>query len=138
MKQKVYIEWPLQESDITSEVCEACGARCCTIALPMPWTDDRKIEWFNTVVEKMEGVKALENGLYAFTCGYLGKDNKCTIYETRPQMCRDYNCVAWTKVNGQDFSTLNHVLESIGMDPIDPDKGKGFYWEGEGQHWLFK
>ena len=93
----------------------------------MPFTDDRKIEWFNTVVDKLDGVEALDNGLYSFTCGYLGEDNKCTIYETRPQMCRDYNCVAWTKVNGQDFSVMNHVLESIGMEPIDPDAGKGLY-----------
>ena len=127
MKQKVYFQWPLEEKDITSEVCEACGARCCTIQLPMPFTDDRKIEWFNTVVEEIDGIEALPNGLYAYTCGYLGEDNKCTIYETRPQMCRDYKCVAWTKVNGQDFGILNHVLESLGMEPIDPDAGKGYY-----------
>ena len=102
-----YLEWPLQESDITSELCEKC-ALCCSNTISFPW-DDRKIEWFDSAVEKMDGIEVVGHGSYKFTCSHL-KDNKCTIYETRPQLCRDYNCVTWAKVTN-DLNVYNQVIE---------------------------
>ncbi len=31
-----------------------------------------------------------ENDLVFYHCRYLGADNRCTVYEDRPQFCRDY------------------------------------------------
>jgi Fe-S-cluster containining protein len=41
-----------------------------------------------------EGAQDLGNGLVKIqhTCQFLSNDGKCTIYETRPQICRTYTC----------------------------------------------
>jgi len=41
------------------------------------------------VVKKPDSEFA-ENDLYFYHCRYISKDNKCLIWEDRPQFCRDY------------------------------------------------
>tara|TARA_Y100001951_G_C11157131_1_gene192627 strand:- start:299 stop:664 length:366 start_codon:yes stop_codon:yes gene_type:complete len=112
---KQYLEWPLQENDITSELCEKC-AICCHSTITLPW-EVRALDWFDTVIETNELVEKVGHGTYQFTCGYL-KDNQCSIYEDRPQLCRDYNCVTWAKC-GKDLPSFNKVLKIAGKDLID-------------------
>lgn len=37
-------------------------------------------------------------------CVYLGDDDKCTIYESRPERCREFNCVNGYKCKGEYHS----------------------------------
>ena len=49
-------------------------------------------------------------------CVYLGDDDKCTIYESRPERCREFNCVNGYKCKGEYHS---YFLE-------DHPEGRGF------------
>ncbi|MBW2968848.1 YkgJ family cysteine cluster protein [Candidatus Woesearchaeota archaeon] len=78
--------------------CEECGAKCCRyIAVEMDEPDCLddwdKIKW----LLMHEGVSVyLDNDgdwIVEVTtkCKNLGDDNKCKIYDTRPDLCRDHD-----------------------------------------------
>lgn len=78
--------------------CSFCeGAKCCNyvtqqIETPRAMSDFDTLSWQLT----HPGVEAYkdEDGwfiLFYTTCQFLGKNGACGIYETRPQMCRDYD-----------------------------------------------
>ena len=91
----------LEPSDITSEVCQKCTAtdiHCCQLALGSPGPNDlQQYELFEVMMggnnPKLHHGK---NGELILTCSHL-KNGQCDIYEDRPQLCRDFNCVVWTK-----------------------------------------
>ena len=82
-------------------LCEYCTAKCCRyFALPIEgpetFEEFEYLRWFllhdRASVFKEEGDWYL---LVHTTCKHLQPDNRCGIYETRPQICRDYtteNC----------------------------------------------
>ena len=113
-----YFEWPLNEEDITSELCAKCGM-CCNWPLDISDKQERAIDFFEAVMEGREGIEKVGHGVYKMWCVHL-KDNRCTIYEDRPQMCRDYNCAAWAKT-GRDINHYNKVVKIAGLEPINPD-----------------
>jgi len=78
-------------------LCDSCSALCCRyFALPIDNPDCRKdfdnIRWYlvheNVVVfiEKKQWYIGIMN-----RCKHLRADNRCGIYETRPQLCRSYS-----------------------------------------------
>lgn len=78
-------------------LCDQCSALCCRyFALPIDNPDCRKdfdnIRWYlvheNVVVfvEKKQWYIGIMN-----RCKHLQADNRCGIYETRPQLCREYS-----------------------------------------------
>lgn len=78
-------------------LCDQCSALCCRyFALPIDIPDCRKdfdnIRWYlvheNVVVfvEKKQWYIGIMN-----RCKHLQADNRCGIYETRPQLCRGYS-----------------------------------------------
>lgn len=76
--------------------CHLCSALCCkyfAIEIDRPTTprDHDEIRWFlmheNVVVWMQEGDWYVE---VRNVCRNLRADNTCGIYETRPQICRDY------------------------------------------------
>lgn len=85
--------------EITSDnKCGFCtGAKCCnyvTQAIDTP----RSMSDFDTLLWQLAhpNVQAYkdEDGWYLIfytTCQFLESDGRCGIYETRPQMCRDYS-----------------------------------------------
>ena len=76
--------------------CEHCTGHCCNyLALPLdePTTmrDFDDLRWY----VMHQGVTIfVEDGdwyiQFATTCNNLGLDKRCTIYETRPKICREY------------------------------------------------
>jgi len=53
-------------------------------------------------------------------CVYLGDDNRCTIYEERPQICRRFNCLVGYRPEGlSEFLKRNSpvvtLIESLGL-----------------------
>ena len=106
-------EWELKESDIDSEMCKKCTAtdlHCCqqTIFLAGP-LNPRLYELIRTMIENIPELHIRDNGEIILTCSHL-KNQRCDIYEDRPQLCKDYNCVAWTKVSG-NLNQYNKVLK---------------------------
>jgi len=118
-------DWPLQEKDITSELCKRCGL-CCELTIAPATEDTRQLEYYRTVVENHPDI-TFNDGSLSIRCSHLKKTKhsptphwECSIYEDRPQLCRDYNCVSWAKV-ANDTSRYNQVLEIAGLLPQEFD-----------------
>ena len=76
-------------------LCEYCTAKCCRyFALPMDtpetFEEFEYIRWF--LLHDRASVFQEEGDWYILVhtkCKHLQSDNRCGIYETRPQICRD-------------------------------------------------
>ena len=72
--------------------CEQCGKCCEDLFLPLAITvDDDVKKWLEYHGIKTEFKNPLTYIRIPLKCSKL-KDGKCSIYENRPQVCRDYNC----------------------------------------------
>ena len=118
-------EWPLQEKDITEDVCKSCGI-CCEIEIKTNWPDARRFEWLGAIVENHDNIVSIDKGI-RIRCSHLKQTKhatdphwECDIYEDRPQLCKDYNCVSWAKV-ANDTSRYDQVLEIAGLLPQKAD-----------------
>ncbi|MCG6155500.1 YkgJ family cysteine cluster protein [Rubinisphaera margarita] len=78
-------------------LCDHCTAKCCRyFALPIDTPDSREelenIRWYllheDVSIFVDEGTWFL---MVHTVCRKLRSDNLCGIYETRPQICRDYS-----------------------------------------------
>jgi Fe-S-cluster containining protein len=86
-------------------ICNNCTGKCCryfTVPLRTPRTafDFDELRWFLahgqtlifTETEEKNGRNRTKWNLVVWTqCQYLLPDNGCMIYDTRPQVCRDYS-----------------------------------------------
>jgi len=74
-----------------------CQARCCrylTVQIPAPTRkcDLDELSWFLAHEHITVYVESRRWRLEVRTrCKYLTADNLCAIYETRPEVCRDYH-----------------------------------------------
>lgn len=82
--------------NVQTPPCHMCPAICChyyamQIDTPEDKEDFENIKWYvahqGTTAYVEEGEWYLE---IKSRCKYLGGDNRCTVYDRRPQMCRDY------------------------------------------------
>jgi uncharacterized protein len=82
-------------------LCKYCTAKCCRyfalpIELPTTFEDWEYVRWY--VLHEGAAVFRENETWYLLvfaTCQHLRSDNRCGIYETRPQICREYtteNC----------------------------------------------
>ena len=77
-------------------LCEYCTAKCCRyfalpIETPETWKDFEYIRWY--LLHDRASVFTEDDDWYLLVhteCKHLQPDNRCGIYETRPQICRDY------------------------------------------------
>jgi Fe-S-cluster containining protein len=102
-------------------LCTYCSAKCCKyFALPIATPTDRDdyefIRWF--LLHGQASIFLEEDSWYLIVhteCKHLQSDNLCGIYETRPQVCRDYSTVNceyeddW--VYDQYFETAEQISE---------------------------
>jgi len=79
-----------------SNLCEYCTAKCCRyFALPIETpTEVRDFEFIRWYLLHEAATVFTEDGdwylLVHTTCKHLQSDHRCGIYETRPQICREY------------------------------------------------
>lgn len=78
-------------------LCDYCTAKCChyfalSIEAPEDFTDFEYIRWF--LLHERATVFKEDDDWYLLvhtTCRHLRDDYRCGIYETRPQICREYS-----------------------------------------------
>jgi Fe-S-cluster containining protein len=78
-------------------LCDYCTAKCCRyFALPIETPTTRKdfefIRWF--LLHDRASVFTEDDDWYLLVhtqCKHLRPDQRCAIYDTRPQICRDYS-----------------------------------------------
>lgn len=114
-------------------LCDYCTAKCCQyIALQIDTPTDRNdfetLRWF--MYHQRVGLFVDDGDWYLIVytpCRHVQPNHRCGVYETRPQICRDYttdNCEyddSW--VYDQYFETpeqLEEYIEAV----LGPAKGK--------------
>lgn len=100
--------------------CSKCDGKCCKYVViefdkPDELKDFEAIKWFVShenvhVFIDEEGEWFLE---FITPCKYLGKDNRCTNYENRSQICRDYDQDECTFFNEYDQSYTFNDLDDV-------------------------
>ena len=117
---KVRMLWPLKEEDITEKLCKQCGL-CCSMELKPKWTDKRMMDALRVMVEKSPDVTFIGDGI-RIKCSHLRQTTyaenpswECSIYDDRPQLCEDFNCVAWAKVsnNREQYDQVLDVVKRL-------------------------
>lgn len=106
---------PRKELRPDETLCDYCGAKCCLyFALPVDkpkeWQDFDYIRWY--LLHEQAAVFVEEDCWYLLVqnrCKHLRDDNLCGIYETRPQICRDYTAA---DCEYDDDWTYDHYWES--------------------------
>ena len=116
-------------------LCNYCTARCCRyfalpIDIPENWKEFDYLRWF--LLHDRAAVFT-ENGdwylLVHTTCKHLRDDNLCGIYETRPQICRDYTTA---KCEYEDDWVYDHYwetpeqVEEYAEAVLGPRRGQAF------------
>ncbi len=83
---------------MVKKTCENCEGECCKyvaveIDTPETLKDFEDIKWF--VMHKNVNVFIDEDDVwhveFLTPCEFLDKNGRCSIYEKRPQICRDYD-----------------------------------------------
>lgn len=104
-------------------LCDYCSAKCCKyFALPIDQPTEAKdfdfIRWY--LLHALASVFVDEDTWYLLVhtqCKHLQPDNRCGIYLTRPQICREYstdNCEFDDNTTYEKyFETSEQVVEYV-------------------------
>ena len=115
---------------MSGNLCEHCVGYCCRhIALPIDVPEEKSdfddIRWY--LLHEGVGVFVEDDEWYLqvnTACRHLQPDFRCGIYETRPQICRDYstdNC----DYHSGDYGYQHHFLSAEHLDAYIAEKFKG-------------
>ena len=116
-------------------LCDYCPAKCCKyFALPLDppenWKEYDQMRWF--LLHDRAAVFVEDGAWYILvhtTCRHLQADNRCGIYETRPQICRDYstkNCEYEDDWVYDQYWELPEQVEEYAEAVLGPRKGRSF------------
>jgi Fe-S-cluster containining protein len=117
-----------------ANLCDHCTAKCCRyfalpIDTPEDWRDFEYIRWY--LLHDRATVFIDDGDWYLMvhtTCKHLQSDHRCGIYDTRPQICREYstdNCEYeddWTYE--RYFETPEQIFE-YAEAVLSPRRGDG-------------
>jgi len=118
--RKMVNPWPLKEEDINENLCKRC-ALCCSMDIRPKWADERMMDTLSAMVEKSTDIAFLGDGI-RIKCSHLRQTKhaehptwECSIYDDRPQLCEDFNCVSWAKVsnNRERYGQVLEVLKRL-------------------------
>lgn len=115
-------------------LCNHCTAKCCKyFALPIDTPTEHKdfdyLRWYLLHEAATVFIEGESWYLLVHTrCKHLQADNRCGIYETRPQICRDYSTEGCEYeddyVYDRYFETPEQVEEYIEA-VLPPKRGRG-------------
>lgn len=113
-------------------LCSYCTAKCCRyFALPIDTPTTRQefdyVRWY--LLHEQATVFVDEGTWYLLVhtrCRHLQPDNRCGIYATRPQICRDYsteNCEFDDDACYEQYFETPEQLEEYMEAVLPPDRG---------------
>ena len=128
---------PHREDLAPGEVlCNHCTAKCCRyFALPIDTPDDVEGLRLHPLVPAARPGDRVRRGRAAGTCwstppaSTCGADNLCGIYETRPQICRDYttdNCEYEDDWVYDHYWETAEQVEEYAEAVLGPRRGRSF------------
>ena len=78
--------------------CESCNSKCCRyivldIETPEMLSDFENIKWYvsHENVQVFVDCEGFWNLKFITKCKHLTKFNRCNIYKTRPEVCREFS-----------------------------------------------
>lgn len=86
-----------EEVPAGASLCAFCEAKCCRyfalpIDKPTEWADYDAIRWFLFHDRAAVFIEKGDWYLLVYTpCKHLGETNRCSIYDERPKICREYS-----------------------------------------------
>ena len=115
-------------------LCEYCSAKCCRyFALPIetPATpkDFEFVRWY--IMHGQASVFTEEDDWYLLVhtkCKHLQADNRCSVYETRPEICHDYStkdCEYEDEWTYDRYFELSEQVEEYSEAVFSKKNGKG-------------
>ena len=103
--------------------CSGCGG-CCSNVLPLTQKEIDRIHKYisNHNIKRQNHIPSIVvNGAMDMMCPFLdtSKEKKCTIYDARPMICREFICNKWgnhekSKMSFWDVRIVNMVEEFYG------------------------
>lgn len=97
--------------------CKFCNGMCCRYVLINIEKEPRSKERFDELVWWLfnPNIKILKNGrdwsvLIMGKCENLNEQNKCAIYEHRPELCRDYPNPEALGCHFKDLANLDGII----------------------------
>lgn len=89
--------------------CSQCG-QCCTNVLML---SNKEIKRIKKYIEK-NNIKPINRNnvlttIYNNTCPFLSENNRCNIYEVRPEQCKHFICSEY--MNNKNY--FNHLDKKI-------------------------
>lgn len=116
-------------------LCDFCTAKCCRyFALPFDkptcWREFDQMRWF--LLHERAAVFVEKGAWYVLAynpCRHLRPDHRCGIYETRPQICRDYstkNCEYEDSWVYDHYWELPEQVEEYAEAVLGPRRGRSF------------
>ncbi len=114
-------------------LCDYCSAKCCKyFAMPIDAPDSLRdldfMRWF--LLHDRASIFVEDESWYLLvhtTCKHLLPDNRCGIYETRPEICREYstdNCEYDEDATYEKyFETPEQVAEYMEATYLQSDLG---------------
>jgi len=114
----VFPKFKDEEKMTESEICIACHGCCNYVTVPVEYPRSKdKIDNYVWYLLHRNVEIYIDNYkkwflLFKTPCDKLGANGACGIYETRPQVCRDYSADACSRV-GKDHTHLFKRLDEL-------------------------
>ena len=110
--------------------CDRCVAACCKqnghdYAALLRGDEVRKFAAYSTRVSIRDGERVVVEHALPYAdgrCQFLGQDDRCTIYEDRPNACRAFQCIEHFNVRGhgvflQRNPKVREMLDVLSSEP---------------------
>ena len=94
-------DWPLQESDISEDVCKRC-ALCCSMDLRPGWADPRMMDALKVMVEKSPDIEFTGQGI-RIQCSHLRKTKVSNV------VANEFGSAPFT-INDHSYAKISTVL----------------------------
>ncbi len=91
--------------------CSECG-NCCSRYLALSQKEINTIRLYikkHGIKQQKHSINVLKNPVMDATCPFLDDtkpNHKCTIYDVRPLICREFKCDCWQNINTNKDSKL--------------------------------